>query len=319
MSKFSSFLAPQLESFVAFQQLSLCWNDSYNKNLHYFDDHCNKYFQYSKQLSIEIINSWFNKRQSESQNSYRNRMFPILKFVNYLRQRGLTNIVIDKLAKGETRQYIPHAFTEGELIRFFAACDSIPVISGKLAHPFRKLTIPIFFRLLYSSGIRPKEARLLRRRDVDLENGVLNIVNSKGLGQHFTVLHESMLALMRKYDIAINKQCPDRTFFFPADKDTCYNSKWVINNFRLIWRKSNNSIARTYDLRHNYAIENINSWVNNSFNNYDKLLYLSKSMGHKSLDGTKYYYSLVPKLADILNTQTDESEFIPELYYEEIE
>jgi len=35
-------------------------------------------------------------------------------------------------------------------------------------------------------------------------------------------------------------------------------------------------------------------------------------MGHSVLESTKYYYSLVPGLADILRTQTD-NDMIPEV------
>jgi hypothetical protein len=59
-----------------------------------------------------------------------------------------------------------------------------------------------------------------------------------------------------------------------------------------------------YELRHNYAIENINQWIGEGFDFYDKLLYLSRSMGHSELESTKYYYSLVPALSGILSRLT---------------
>lgn len=62
-----------------------------------------------------------------------------------------------------------------------------------------------------------------------------------------------------------------------------------------------------YDLRHNYAIENINRWTNEGFNFYDKIAYLSKSMGHVTLESTKYYYSIVPNLSSIMMNQTNET------------
>jgi len=50
-----------------------------------------------------------------------------------------------------------------------------------------------------------------------------------------------------------------------------------------------------------------------------KLLYLSKSMGHSAIKSTKYYYSLVPGLADILKEKTNDSfnKIIPEVYHNE--
>lgn len=61
--------------------------------------------------------------------------------------------------------------------------------------------------------MRTTEARLLRREDVCLEDGIVNIRYSKGYNQHFVVLHDSMLELMKKYDVAISKLVPERIFF----------------------------------------------------------------------------------------------------------
>ena len=72
-------------------------------------------------------------------------------------------------------------------------------------------------------------------------------------------------------------------------------------------------------LRHHYAIENINHWTGEGFGFDAKLLYLSKSMGHSTIEATKYYYSLVPAMADILKEKTgmDFKSIIPEVDYEE--
>ena len=59
------------------------------------------------------------------------------------------------------------------------------------------------------------------------------------------------------------------------------------------------------DLRHNYAITNINSRTNKGVEFNDKLYYLSKSMGHSNIESTKYYYSLMPRMSDIFKTQVN--------------
>ena len=47
----------------------------------------------------------------------------------------------------------------------------------------------------------------------------------------------------------------------------------------------------------------------------DKLYYLSKSMGHSSIESTKYYYSLIPRMSDIFKTQinTTFDSLVPEV------
>jgi integrase len=157
---------------------------------------------------------------------------------------------------------------------------------------------------------------MLKRNDVNFDSGVLDIRYSKGHAQHYVVLHDSMLSLMRQYDNVIGKRYPGRTYFFPARNGSFHKAAWVQRNFNEMWSRSNSSKAVPYELRHNYATENINSWADEGFGFNAKLLYLSKSMGHKLLESTKYYYSLVPGLADIIESQTNEGTVIPEVDYE---
>ena len=319
MRDFTSFLAQQIRAYVSYQEASDHWNDaSYEVNLHLFDKYCEKNYPNATNLSQEMVDTWCRKRKTESNNSCRSRIYAVVSFVRYLRSRGLTVITDPVIPRKEVREYIPHSFTEEELRNFFAACDSIPEAPTIEEQRSRRITVPVFFRLLYSSGIRTTEARLLRTGDVDLDRGILNIRYSKGHDQHFVVLHESMLELLIQYDDAISKLYPNREYFFPARSRNGggHTRAWVQNNFRNMWFKYNSGYAVPYELRHNYAIENINSWTNEGFGFTAKLLYLSKSMGHSVIESTKYYYSLVPGLADIIEAQTDESAVIPEVDYE---
>jgi len=215
----------------------------------------------------------------------------------------------------------PHFFTEQEIKDFFDACDSLPINPHHKLSISRKISIPVFFRLLYSSGLRPIEARLLKANDIDLKSGIVNIRESKGYNQHFTVLHDSMLELIKQYDVSIRELYPNRTYFFPAEKDGHHTMQWVISNFNKLWNKKDKPLATAYAFRHHYAITNINSWINEGFGFDDKLLYLSKSMGHGDIKSTKYYYSLTPSLSDILyeKTNADFEDIVPEAEYEEVE
>lgn len=47
-------------------------------------------------------------------------------------------------------------------------------------------------------------------------------------------------------------------------------------------------------------MENKLSWDCDAFEAHDRLLWLSKSMGHRHLSSTLYYFSVTPALADKL-------------------
>ena len=79
------------------------------------------------------------------------------------------------------------------------------------------------------------------------------------------------------------------------------------NTLNCRYNKANEKNERivAYDLRHHYAIANINSWPDDAFEFNDKLHYLSRSMGHRFTVSTLYYYSIVPRLADKKKKKTE--------------
>jgi len=307
MSRFQSFLAPWMESFATFQQAAGRWNGTYEQNLRLFDSHCLRMFPSEAALTEKMVASWCAKRITESNNSCRVRIYAVSNFINYLAARGLTDVSGPDIPKMKRSAYIPHTFTEQELCMFFRACDNLPARPNSLAVNTRRLVVPAFFRLLYSSGIRTNEARLLRTDDADLEEGVLNIRTSKGYAQHFVALHATMTELLRIYDASIRSIHPGRVYFFPSSKGANLSNYWVVYNFNCLWRKVSPAHATAYELRHNYAAENINQWVGNRFESFSKMVYLSKSMGHVTLDSTKRYFHIVPTMSDVLRELTGDT------------
>lgn len=309
MRGYESFLAPQIHAFVRFRQASEFWNESsYSVNLLLYDKHLATNYPDAGELTQEMVDTWCRQRDGEANNSCRSRVYVVVDLVRYMRERGLTDVSEPELPRKEKSTYIPHAFTEDELAAFFRGCDELPFRRGHRNSMSRKLTVPVFFRLLYSSGLRTTEAWKLRTGDVDLEHGVINVRGSKGYDQHYVVLHDSMLELMRRYDGAIEGLFPGRVYFFPATRDTGHNAKWVTKNFRLVWDGVNSCREVVpYELRHHYATENINSWVDLGLSFEEMLVYLSKSMGHGDLESTKRYYSLTPVMADIIEEHSGAS------------
>lgn len=291
-----------------------------NLNIEYFDRYCGKNYP-GQPLSQEMVDSWCRKRETETNTSCNARTGGIRSFIRYLKERGLTEVEPPPPLKDCGSTYIPHAFNKDELERFFRECDVVASRRPEMKYRMKEIACPVFFRLLYSSGIRTTEARCLGREDVDLVHGVLNIRKSKGNGQHYVALHESMTQLLAEYDRAAEKLRPGRKYFFETPNGRCYSRQWVTGMFRSLWEKANGtgSNAVAYALRHNYAVTNINSWPEDPSGFNARLHYLSKSMGHSSIESTLHYYSIVPRLADILLEKTEKGmdAILPEVPYEE--
>lgn len=307
MKEHASFMKEPMDNFVTFMNASDRWCNNYDENLHLFDLFLSREYPDATVLTNDMVNGWCNRRDSESAQSRLTRIKAVIAFIKYLNARELSDIKPPETPPHGKRNYIPHSFTEDEFRRFFYECDNLPANNGSKQKDSlrRNLVIPVFFRLLYSSGIRTTEARLLSCGDADLENGVLNIRRSKGYDQHYVALHDSMTDMLREYSCAMDAIMPDRTAFFPNSKGLFLCTQWVSDTFKVIWNRANPGVkAVAYDIRHNYATTNVNTWIDEGFSLNDKLVYLSRSMGHYSVESTSYYYSLVPNLAGILEARS---------------
>ena len=321
MSTFSPSRRDMMESFIRFRKASGSWDGDYESRFRRFDRYCSQNYPGVSGITQEMADSWCRQFPGETNNSCRARIYIIIDLIRYLNDRGQAAIIPPPVPRQERRAGLPHPVSVKELENFFRACDHLEPRGKSMRERCKVMALPVFFRLLYSSGMRAKEARMLSAGDVDLQHGVVSITDSKGNSQHYVVLHDSMLALMRRYDDAVKTLCPGRKYFFPDGSDGYFHKRTISKYFRRFWDAGNTSHAVVYDLRHNYAIENINSWTGAGTDFYDRLTYLSKSMGHSMLESTKYYYSLVPGLSSILKerTETGFNGMLPEVRHEESE
>lgn len=296
-----------LGAFSDYMQASHHWNSGYDYSIISFDRYCAENYPDEECITQEMVDSWCMKRDTETNLSCYGRQCCVVAFVRYLRARGLSDVKEPERPKKGRSAYIPHAFTGEELKNFFQACDSVSYTSRRIrkCDKLKKLTAPVLFRLLYSTGMRTNEARLLARTDVSLEEGVISIRQTKGEQQRYVVIHPTLLPVLQRYDAVVNKICPEREYFFPSPRGGHLSSAWLKDVFREMWDKKNHSHATAYELRHHYAIVNINRWQDMGFEFYDHLLYLSKSMGHTSVESTRGYYAIVPALGDTLREKTE--------------
>jgi integrase len=268
---------------------------------------CQKRFSGAEYLTQEMVNQWWVKSDTETNVTHLSRIYKALPFLRYTNEvLRLTNVSLPPLPPFVKSNSLPHYFTHQELTSFFKACNELQTNNSN-SRKLRKLIVPVIFRLLYSTGLRVLEARMLLREDVDFETGVLNVKRTKGYFEHRVVLHDTMLTLLKEYDFAADKLLPNRRVLFPNENDEYHKNKRLSDQFFVCWYKYNTPIAFARELRHQYAIENINSWTNEEYDTCNKLVALKNSMGHTKLSRTLYYYSMVPAYGGLIEDRCGES------------
>jgi integrase len=146
------------------------------ENLRRFDAFTLQKYRHSTVLSKEIILDWCKKKTYEAQANQGARVSIIRQFCKYLENIGAAAFIIPKGYYPKEKQYSPYIYTEDELKRFFAETDKCRHSSQ---FPYRHMIMPVFFRMLYTCGLRVSEARLLKVSEVDLSTGILTINQSK--------------------------------------------------------------------------------------------------------------------------------------------
>ena len=158
--------------------------------------------------------------------------------------------------------------------------------------------MPVLFRTIYACGLRCSEARLLRVKDVDVENGVLQIRDAKGGKDRQLPVSEQLRERLVGYHAKLAGQ-PGWEWFFPgATLGVPLTLGNVNRNFRrFLWQAriphgGRGHGPRVHDLRHTMAVNNLRSWFEQG-ENVDALLpVLQTYLGHSSIGDTAYYLHL---------------------------
>lgn len=218
-------------------------------------------------------------------------------FGRYLRKQGIDAYILAPKTVHQLTPDPPYFFTAEEIGHFFAAADSVRPFSGFRG---REYIIPAIFRLMYCCGIRCKEARMLRCKNVFLEKGFLDIMWSKGPKNRRLYISQELVDYLILYDRKISGLYPGREYFFPGYRGRSYVSKcFIANNFRRCWEQSYPDFSgvqypRAIDFRHHFAWTNINKWASEGLDVNVMLPYLMRYMGHQTVKQTLYYFHFVP-------------------------
>lgn len=325
MTVYSSRLASYISDLIAQKHL-LGYSFAYGElALKWFDEFCSENYPQETTITRTMGLAWAVRRPTEKPVSTAKRLAPVRELAKYMLRKGVDAYVIpDEFVKQPAVRYAPHIFTDKELECFFHETDSIhPHIHKECMEP---LVMPVIFRLIYTCGLRPQEGRLIKRKDINLEEGVLFIPESKRHKDRFVVIPEDMLELCRRYDTIIRKKVPQNEYFFPSGDFTCYHAVTLEANFKRYWKnaglwpetKGNN--PRIYDFRHTFATKRLYQWMKDGRDIDACLPFLSAYMGHAHLSQTAYYIHLVPEIFPTLSGLDWErfSKLIPEVAENEI-
>ncbi|MGP4074017.1 tyrosine-type recombinase/integrase [Piscibacillus sp. B03] len=272
-------------------------------------------------LPKELVLIWTEKRSNETVSTRNGRISIIRGLATYMVRLGYEAYIFPAAFISIDRySYAPYIFSEIELKNIFSVCDNYPISD---VSPHRHLILPLLFRILYACGLRISEALSLTLKDIDLNQGVLLIRDTKFGKERKVPMSETLTRRCRLYVEKIHHIESSNTFLFPSPFGGRYKESTIYNLFRdVLWKggiSHSGKGPRLHDLRHTFAVHCLKKWVINEEDITNLLPYLSAFLGHVDLRGTQHYLRLTadlyPKI--IVSVEQNFSILIPEVSFDE--
>lgn len=262
-----------------------------------FDRFCAERYPDADCLTEPLAISWL-KDAGDVSGAILSRLAFERGFAAYLNSVGKPAYALpERFASGRSI-FVPYIFTDNELSALFREIDAYQYPR----EPFLPVLLSTYFRLTYTCGLRPNEGRNLKKRDVDLDTGEIQILNTKMQKSRVVVMSDDMLSMAKVYTTLREVAFPDSEYFFPSPDGKPYTARWMQGKFKRFFACANPSIpkdflppVRVYDLRHRFATAVLNRWLDEKKDINSRLPYLRAYMGHKDIESTAYYIHLLPE------------------------
>jgi integrase len=228
-------------------------------------------------------------------------------FVRYLRALDTaTEVPPAGLLPEPSHRIVPYIYSDTDLAHILEA-------AGRLTPEHRADTYQTLIGLMAITGMRVGEAVRLDRDDLDVEQALLTIRNSKFGKSRQLPLHgstvEALVAYARRRDA--RRPRPKVPSLFTSTIGTRLLRDNVCTVFPLLIREVGlvsphvRRRARLHDLRHTFAVRSLIGWYRKGLDVERQIPLLSTYLGHVAPSTTYWYLSAVPELLEIVADRLD--------------
>lgn len=204
------------------------------------------------------------------------------------------------------RRNKPYIYTEQEIAQLMTEAARLPSRNG-----LRALTHETLIGLLAATGLRPGEALALDVSDVELQNGVLAIRQTKFGKSRFVPLADSTREALANYAQQRDQLCPrcQTDAFLVSERGTRLQGCTARCTFASVscsiglraavkGRRSGHG-PRLQDLRHTFATRRLIEWYRARLDVQRELPKLATYLGHVDVANTYWYIEAVPELLQL--------------------
>jgi integrase/recombinase XerD len=223
-------------------------------------------------------------------------------FYRYLLSRGyVTNSPLPTQIPKEPERLIPYIYSREELQRVLQAARKESHWCKLEAHTLQALLL-----LLYGAGLRISEALRLTLADVDLEQRLLTIRETKFYKTRLVPLGPDLTQVLLTYLAFRCEQghpSPPEAFLLVTRHSLPVSVQLAEDTFKRLCREvgvrrkdESRFVPRLHDLRHAFAVHRLTACYREGEDVQRLLPQLSTYLGHVDIDSTQRYLTLTPEL-----------------------
>jgi len=317
-TSFGSDLGPWMQSLVEYK-MALGYKFLKARNiLRQFDEFLVARGYTGIELTRQMVMAWEIKPQGESEKCRVTKTSVVRILGKFMGANGGKAYVSPYIITPE--RPIPYVFSAAALTTFFHALDTYP-----FSRHWMKLVYPVYYRLLYATGLRESEACAIERENLDLEAKRILILDAKGNKDRYVYFADDVAMMLFRYDQMMDGFFPCRKWLFIGElsPQNMLPTTSVASLFSKVKKTSGienpqnlNSRPCTHAFRHTYVLGILTQWQNEGKDVDNLIPYLSKQLGHKSIRETYLYCSrLDTKFSEITALDTSLSGIIPEVHH----
>lgn len=272
----------------------------------------------AKWITSELALRWSMQPGNVQRATWARRLGHVRGFARWMRAiDDRTEVPTARLLSARRRRNPPHIYTEQEIKDLLRKASELASATG-----MRALSYSTLISLLVATGLRPSEAMSLNDKDVDLNDGILSIRDSKFGKSRFVPVHESTRQALKRYVDQRNRICCQRQddAFLVNEHGLRLNAGSTRRMFIRLSQATGLRPTRSdgrygrgprlQDFRHTFATNRMVHWYREGKDVALELPKLSTYLGHVDVSLTYWYVEAVPELLDLAAKRLDRSKCV---------
>lgn len=295
---FNSCFAPYIEQFIQEKRDAGFSYNTEEWRLKHFDSLCINEAVPEPVITRELAQKWGSLRDNEALSTCSARMCVLRQFSLFLISLGMDAYVPSRFYKKE--KTVAHILSGEEISALFQEMDKYIPKPDMAAFHRLSMEYRVIFRLIYCCGLRISEARLLKWTEVDFQSGRICILHSKGHKDRLVYPASDMMELLQSYQEKLTGsfRCKSEWVFPAREPEKCLSVVTLGAHFRRCWKRTAFSEGcdkspTVHSLRYTFVVKRMNLWMSEGVSFKEMMPFLSRFLGHTSLDETFYYYHQV--------------------------